>query len=115
MRLVLSQPSLHEVMAESNACGNAGWNCIVLGDHSVRLLEFAGSDAGIQITLARGTENLFRILPDETIRLSIEFDAAASVIFPSNAASNMASTGAVRFVPVFRVVARSSMPASGSQ
>ncbi len=45
-----------------------------------------------------GTGNLFRVLPGEVIQLSIEFDAASSVYFASNAA--------VHLVPVFRVVSR---------
>jgi hypothetical protein len=69
-------------------------------------LEFApskfASSAEFHVTQQRGADSVFRILPGELIRLSIEFNPASSVFFPSNAA--------VRFVPVFRLVFRTSSP-----
>jgi hypothetical protein len=62
LRLLPRDSSPDELIPESNACGNAGWNCIVFADRSVRPLEFAPS----------------------------EFDAAASVFFTSNAAVRLA-------------------------
>jgi hypothetical protein len=96
VRLVSLHPNNDEVTPERNICGSAGWNCVVFADGSVRLLEFDGAAPEIRITLARGSESLFRVLPDENIRLSIEFDAASCTFLSSDAS--------VRLVPIFRVI-----------
>ncbi len=118
LRLVPRNPSPDDPIPESNACGDVDWNCIVFADRSMRPLEFAGAPTrsgplGIDpapeflIPLEPGAGSVFRVLPDEVIHLSIEFDAASSVCFASNAA--------VRLVPVFRVVSRRSSPAPTAQ
>ena len=117
LRLLPRNPSPDDPIPESNACGDVGWNCIVFADRSARPLEFAdaasvrpsgfGAAPEFHIPLEHGTGSVFRILPDEVIQLSIEFDPASSVYFASNAA--------VRLVPVFRVVYRRSSPAPTAQ
>jgi len=111
LRLLPRDPSADELIPESNACGTAGWNCIVFADRSVRPLEFAPSEfaaaAEFRIAPEHGADSVFLVLPGEVIHLSIEFDAAASVLFTSNAA--------VRLAPLFRVVSRSSSPAATVQ
>jgi hypothetical protein len=97
-RLVALQQTPDEVTPERNVCGSVGWNCVVFADGSMRPLEFGSGAAEIKITPARGDENLFRVLPGESVYLSIEFDPKSSAFFLSNAA--------VRMVPVFRVVTR---------
>jgi len=99
-RLVPSHPSADETTPESNACSSAGWNCIVFADRSVRPLEFGSHAPEFQIAIGQGAGNFFRVLPDEVVHISIEFDAASSAFFASDAA--------VRIVPVFRVTSRSS-------
>ena len=106
LRLVPLHPSPDELALEGNACGTVGWNCIVFADRSVRPLEF-DAPAELHITPERGTNSVFRILPDEVIHLSIEFDAASSIFIAPNAA--------VRLVPVFRVVSRTSSPPANAQ
>jgi hypothetical protein len=112
LRLLLlpRNPSSDDPIPESNACGDVGWNCIVFADRSVRPLEFPPSEfaaASVRqwgfdpapeflIPLLQGS--VFRVLPDEVIQLSIDFDIASSVYLASNAA--------VRLVPVFRVLSR---------
>ncbi len=129
LRLLPRNPSPDDPIPGSNSCGAVGWNCIVFADRSVQPLEFtsskfaaaptrsgplglvatsvrpSASDAApeLHIPLERGAASIFRVLPGEVIHLSIEFDAASSVYFASNAA--------VRLVPVFRVVSRRSSPA----
>ncbi len=124
LRLLPRNPSPDDAIPESNACGNVGWNCIVFADRSVQPLEFtsskfaaaparsgpSGFDTGpveplefaaapeLHLPSKPGTGNLFRVLPGEVVQLSIEFDAASSIYFASNAA--------VRLVPVFRVLSR---------
>lgn len=113
LRLLTRNPSPDDPPPESNACGDVGWNCIVFADRSARPLEFAGVPARSgplgfgpasesHIPLEHRAAGVFRVLPGEVIQLSIEFDAASSVYFASNAA--------VRLFPVFRVVSRPSSP-----
>jgi len=96
LRLLPRNPSPDELIPESNACGDVGWNCIVFTDRSARPLEFNGAATEFHIPLEHGS--VFRVLPDEVIQISIDFDAASSVYFASNAA--------VRLVPVFSVLSR---------
>jgi|HubBroStandDraft_4_1064222.scaffolds.fasta_scaffold253995_1 hypothetical protein len=102
LRLVSLHPSADDLVPESNACGNVGWNCIVFADRSVRPLEFDSAVPEFRITQERGTDSVFRVLPDEAIHLSIEFGAASFVLFASNTA--------VRLVPAFSVVSRTASP-----
>ena len=100
LRLVSLHASTDELMPESNDCGNVGWNCIVFGDRSVQPLEFDGAIPEFHITQERGTDGIFRVLPQEVVHLSIEFDVSASVFFVSKSA--------VRLVPVFSVVSQTT-------
>jgi hypothetical protein len=115
LRLLPRNPSSDDPVPESNACGDVGWNCIVFADRSVQPLEFPPSEFAVPsarpwgfdpapeflIPLQQGS--VFRVLPDDVIQLSIDFDVASSVYFASNAA--------VRLVPVFRVLSRRASPA----
>jgi hypothetical protein len=101
--LMAQRPSPDEVTPERNACGNVGWNCAVFADGSVRPLEFGGAAPEVKIT-PQSAENLFRVLPDENVRLSIQFDARSSSFFSSNTPGNTGASAAVQMVPVFRVV-----------
>ena len=107
LRLVPHNPTADDVLPESHACGSSGWNCIVFANHSVRPLEFDGAIEEFHITPGTGTENIFRVLPNEVIHLAIEFDPASSFFFASN-------TGA-QLVPVFRVVSRAESPVNNVQ
>ena len=108
LRIVPLHPSANDPIPGSNACGNAGRNCIVFADRSVRPLEFPGTAAEFHITQELGTDSVFRVYPDEVIHLSIEFGAASSFFFPSE-------DGGVRIVPAFRVVSRSVSPTDNAQ
>jgi hypothetical protein len=107
LRLVPFNPTADDVLPESNACGSAGWNCIVFANHSVRPLEFDGAVEEFHITPGTGTENVFRVLPNEVIHLAIEFDSVSSSFFASNTA--------VRLAPVFRVTSRTESPRENAQ
>ncbi len=107
LRLVPLHPTADDVLRESNACGSAGWNCIVFAHNSVQPLEFEGAVEEFHITPGASTESVFRVLPNEVIHLAIEFDSASSFFFTSN-------TG-VRLVPVFRVVSRAESPGDNVQ
>jgi hypothetical protein len=69
----------------------------------VRPLEFGGAAPEVKIT-PQSAENLFRVLPDESVRLSIQFDARSSSFFSPNTPDNMEASAALQMVPVFRVV-----------
>jgi hypothetical protein len=101
--LMAQHPSSDEAIPERNACGNVGWNCVVFADGSVRPLEFGGAAPEVKIT-PQSAENLFRVLPDESVRLSIQFDARSSSFFSPNTPDNMEASAALQMVPVFRVV-----------
>jgi hypothetical protein len=107
LRLVPLYLSTDEAIPDSNVCGNVGWNCIVFADRSVHPLEFDGVAAEFHITQERGADDLFRVLPDQVIHLSIEFNAASSVYFPSNTA--------VRLAPIFSVVSRTASSTDSAQ
>jgi hypothetical protein len=107
LRLVSLHPSADDLIPESNACGNVGWNCMVFADRSVLPLEFDGAVAEFHITQERGTDSVFRVLPNELIHLSIEFGAASSLFFASNTA--------VRLAPVFNVVSRTASATDSAQ
>jgi hypothetical protein len=103
LRLLLAQgPSSDEVIPERNACGNVGWSCVVFADGSVRPLEFGGVAPEVKI-MPQSAENLFRVLPDESVRLSIQFDARSTSFFSPNTPDNTRANAAVQMVPVFRV------------
>jgi hypothetical protein len=101
--LVVQGPFPDEVTPERNACGNVGWNCAMFTDGSVRPLEFGGAAPKVKIT-SQGAGNLFRVLPDESVRLSIQFDARSTSFFSPNAPDNTGASAAVQIVPVFKVV-----------
>ena len=101
--LVAQRPSPDEVTPERNACANVGWSCVVFADGSVRPLEFGGAAQEIKIT-PQNAENLFRVLPDENVRLSIQFDARSTSFFSPNTPDNTGASAAVQMVSVFRVV-----------
>jgi hypothetical protein len=107
VRLVPLTPTSDGVLPESNTCGSVGWNCIVFASHSVRPLEFDDAVEEFHITPGTGTENIFRVLPNEAIHLVIEFDPASSSFFASNSG--------VRLVPVFRVVSLAESAGENAQ
>ena len=111
LRLLRQDPGPEDVMPESNACGNVGWNCIVFADRSVRPLELASSKfvvaAVFGIPPEHGTDSIFRILPGEIIHLSIALDPDSSIFFASN--------DAVHVAPIFRVVSRCSSSAATAE
>jgi hypothetical protein len=70
----------------------------------VKPLEFDRPVAEFHITPERG---LFRVLPDDVIHLSIEFNAASSFFFASNTV--------VHLVPVFSVISRTASSIDSAQ
>jgi hypothetical protein len=103
LRFVPLHPLPENLIPLGNACGNAGWNCVVFSDGSVRPLVFDGGAPEFHFNSGPSAQSLFRVLPDAAIQLSIEFDPDSSVVFLTDAAA--------RLVPVFRIGSRLSSPA----
>jgi hypothetical protein len=66
----------------TNACGSAGWNCIVTADGRVRPLAFEGASPELRIAAERITGGSFLVLPDVVTHLDIRFDPYHSSAAP---------------------------------
>jgi len=94
-RLLPVEPLLTDSLPEGNACGSAGWNCIIFKDGSVRALAFGGSESEFRFIPTSRDEILFRVLPDGLTSLSLQFDPESSVVLRTGEM--------VRLVSVFKV------------
>jgi Domain of unknown function (DUF4382) len=99
LRLVPNQPDASEPVPAENACGKAGFNCVVASGGGIRLLT---SDDPTELRIpANGiTGGFFRIVPDDHIRLAIEFDPRSSLVLRSGDAAQL--------LPTFSVTRQSS-------
>jgi len=94
-RLLPAGPSPTDTLPESNACGNAGWNCIIFKDGSVWVLVFGAGESEFRFLPISNVQSLFRVLPHGLTSLSLQFDAASLVALRSGAT--------VRLISVFKV------------
>jgi hypothetical protein len=94
-RLLPVEPLPTDSLPEANACGSAGWNCIVFKGGSVRALAVGGSESEFRFLPTSSEEILFRVLPDGLTSLSLQFDPESLVVLRTG---EMA-----RLVSVFRV------------
>jgi hypothetical protein len=94
LRLAPNQPSASDSLQE-NSCGSVGLNCIVTSDGVIRPLVLDSGLSQIQVSSDHIADGFFRILPDTTVNLKIEFNPQSSLFIPTNEA--------VRLVAVFRV------------
>jgi hypothetical protein len=99
VRLVPNQPDASEPVPAENACGKVGFNCIVASSGAIRLLT---SDDPTELRIpANGiADGFFRVVPDDHIRLAIEFDPLSSLILRSGDAAQL--------LPTFSVTRQSS-------
>ena len=93
-RFLPAEPSPTDPLPEGNACGNAGWNCIILKDGSLWALVFGAGESEIRFVPIRNGQSLFRVLPDGLTSLSLQFDSASLVALRSGET--------VRLVSVFQ-------------
>ncbi len=103
LRFVPLHASPDDLIPESNACGNVGWNCVVFTDGSVRPLVFSGAAPEFHVHSEPSAESLFRVLPDAAMQLTVEFDPYLSAVFPTDRDARLA--------PAFRIRSRLSFPA----
>jgi|SRR5690348_2244441 len=93
LRLVPNEPGANEPVPEDNACGSAGFNCVV-SDDRVRPIAL-GETQEVRIPAERIDGGFFRVLPGGDIHLAVEFDARSSMAVPAG--------DAVRLFPTFSV------------
>jgi hypothetical protein len=94
LRLVPNQPETNEPVPEKNACGSAGFNCVMAGDDRVRPIALRETPE-LRVPAERIEGGLFRVLPGGDIHLAVEFDARSSMAVPAG--------DAVRLFPTFSV------------
>jgi hypothetical protein len=95
LRLSPNQPVTDESIPEENACGSVGFNCVVTSDGRIRPLVLDRKSSQIQVPSDRISGGFFRVLPEATVNLKIEFNPQSSLVFPAGEA--------LRLVPVFTV------------
>jgi Domain of unknown function (DUF4382) len=94
-RILSAEPLPTDSLPEGNACGSAGWNCIVFKDGSVRTLAFGGSESEFRFLPTSSDQILFRVLPDGLTSLVLEFDPESLVVLRTGEV--------VRLLSVFKV------------
>jgi hypothetical protein len=100
LRLAPNQPATDEPVPEENACGSAGFNCVVTSDDEIRPLLLDGPSSQFQISSDHISGGFFRVLPDSAVNLTIEFNPQSSLFFPAGQA--------VRLLPAFNVEPQAS-------
>lgn len=105
LRLVPGESVQKDAAPPQNACGNAGFNCVVAANGSISPLKFEGSSPEIHITSERMNDGFFRVLPDTDTNLTLEFDPFSSLAVPSG--------DSVQILPLFNV--DSSTPCDSAQ
>ena len=79
-RLLSAEPLPTDSLPDGNACGSAGWNCIIFKDGSVRTLAFGGSESEFRFLPTSSDQILFRVLPDGLTSLALAFDPESLVV-----------------------------------
>jgi Domain of unknown function (DUF4382) len=95
LRLSPNQLSTSDSVLGESSCGSVGLNCIVTSDGVVRPLVLNSGLSQIQISSDHITGGFFRILPETTVNLKVEFNPQSSLFINTDEG--------VRLVPVFTV------------
>ena len=95
LRLASNQPATDEPAPEENACGSVGFNCVTTADGGIQPLVPDGLSSQFQISSDHISGGFFRVLPDATVNLHIEFKPQSSLFFPAGES--------VRLLPAFTV------------
>jgi hypothetical protein len=70
---------------ESNACGNQGWNCVVLHDGSIHELQLSSqASTGIKIPPGQVVGGPIVVNAGQDVDLNIDFNACASILQQGN-------------------------------
>jgi Domain of unknown function (DUF4382) len=100
LRLSSNQPATDESVPEENACGSAGFNCVITADGGVRPLVLDSLSSQFQISSDHISGGFFQVLPDAAVSLIIEFNPQSSLFFPVGES--------IRMVPAFTVEPQAS-------
>jgi hypothetical protein len=95
LRLSPNQPSASDSVLQESACGSLGFNCLVTSDGPVRPLVLDSGLSQIRISSDHITGGFFRILPETTVNLRVEFNPQSSLFINTD--------DAVRLIPVFTI------------
>jgi hypothetical protein len=95
LRLSPNKANAGESVPEENFCGSVGLNCVVTSEGSIQPLVLASKDSQIEISPGHIAGGFFRLLPETTVNLEIEFNPQSSVFISAGEA--------VRLLPVFAV------------
>jgi hypothetical protein len=95
LRLASDRPPTDASIPEESACGGVGLNCVVMSDGGVRALVLDRPSSQVQVPSDRISGGFFRVFPEATVNLKIEFNTQSTLIFSAD--------DPVRLVPVFTV------------
>ena len=73
IRVVMSRLAAGDGLPEKNACGNMGFNCVVMTDGRIQSLLFSGDSPELRVTPDRIENGSLVILPDAENTLLIKF------------------------------------------
>jgi uncharacterized protein DUF4382 len=90
-RLLSAEPLPTDSLPEANACGSAGWNCIIFKDGSVRTLAFSGNESEFRFLPTSSDQILFRVLPDGLTSLALQFDPESLIVLRTGDVVRLAS------------------------
>lgn len=83
--LVSNTPGANDPTPASNACGNNGFNCVVLSDDSIHQLELSSqANTGLKIPPGQVVGGPIRVTEGSTIDLNIDFNTCASILQQGN-------------------------------
>jgi hypothetical protein len=100
LRLSPNQPATDESVPEENSCGSVGFNCVITADGGIRPLVLDSLSSQFEISSGQIPGGFFRVLPEATVNLKIEFDPQSTLIFSAD--------DPVRLVPIFTVEPQAS-------
>ncbi|MDE3170360.1 MAG: DUF4382 domain-containing protein [Acidobacteriota bacterium] len=85
IRLLLVANSGASVVPATNACGNQGYNCVVLHDGTVYPLQLSSqANTGLKIPPGQILGGPITVKPGEDVDLNIDFNACASILREGN-------------------------------
>lgn len=83
LRFLPNQPATGAQLPEKNACGGAGWSCVVMADGRIEPLVYAGAPPELRITSERMEGGSLLIAPDADTDLVIEINASWALVSPA--------------------------------
>lgn len=93
--LLSNSPGSGEATPSPNACGQNGFNCAVMADSSMRMLELSSeAQTGIKVPPGQIAGGALRLQAGQATDINIDFDACASMMMQGN--------GMIRLRPVLR-------------